>query len=488
MSQKSQVLTSVALTEAKKLGATYADIRLATRERESIAVRNGNIVSLDSSVSEGFGIRVISNGAWGFAASPKVEESEIRRVAALAVEIAQASSSTKERDVVLAPEPPAQETWLTPFVEDPFNVPMSEKLNLLVAVDEILRKSPQIKVAESSMRFDREHRILATSEGTLADQRLLLSGAGYSATAVEGSEVQVRSYPNSFGGQYMSLGYELVRGLHLLDHAERVREEAIALLSAKSCPVKKTILVLDGSQVALQIHESVGHATELDRVLGMEANFAGTSFATLEKEGKFRYGSDIINLYCDSTAPGGLATFGFDDDGVRAQRWYIVKNGIFVGYQTCREIAGLLGRPRSTGNCRAEDWSHIPIVRNGNLCLEAGDRDFDEMIAEVDDGIYMETNKSWSIDQKRLNFQFTCELGREIHGGKLEDLVKNPTYQSITPEFWGSCDAIAGAPWWVLWGVVNCGKGQPGQVAAMSHGASPARFRNIQVGAPERAQ
>ncbi|MFH1011125.1 MAG: TldD/PmbA family protein [bacterium] len=488
MSVKSQLLTSVALQEAKRLGATYADIRLSTKERENIVVRNGNITALDSSLSEGFGIRVIFNGAWGFAASPRVEEAEVKRVAALAVDIARASGLAKERDVALAPELSARETWLTPFVEDPFKVSMSEKLNLLLAIDEILRKSPKIIAAESGMRFDREHRILATSEGTFADQTLLLSGAGYSVTAVEGSEVQVRSYPNSFGGQYMSLGYELVRGLHLLEQAERVREEAIALLSAKPCPKVKTTLILDGSQLALQIHESVGHATELDRVLGMEANFAGTSFATLEKEGKFRYGSDIVNLFCDSTIPAGLATFGFDDDGVRAQRWYLVKNGIFVGYQTSREIAGLLGRPRSTGNCRAEDWSHIPIIRNGNLCLEPGEHDADDMIAEVDDGIYMETNKSWSIDQKRLNFQFTCELGREIRGGKLGDFVKNPTYQSVTPEFWGSCDAIAGPESWVLWGVVNCGKGQPGQVAAMSHGASPARFRNIQVGAPDKVQ
>ncbi len=482
---KTHPFASAALAEARKQGASYADIRLITQEQEDTLIRNGNITHLDTSISDGFGVRVICEGAWGFAASPLMEESEIKRVTALAVEIARASSRAKEHDVVLAPEPPAQETWLTPVVEDPFAVSMKEKLELLFAIDDVLRESPKIKVAETGMQFQREHRLLVTSEGTIANQTLLRSGAGYSATAVEGNEVQVRSYPNSFRGQYMALGYELVRGLKLMDEAERVREEAIALLSAKSCPRKKTTLVLDSSQLALQIHESVAHPTELDRVLGMEANFAGTSFATLEKEGNFRYGSDIVNLYCDSTIPGGLATFGFDDDGVRAQRWYIVQNGIFVGYQSSREIAGALKRARSTGNSRAEDWSHIPIIRNGNLSLEPGDADFDAMISEIDDGIYMETNKSWSIDQKRLNFQFTCELGKEIRGGKLQGLVKNPTYQSITPKFWGACDAIAGPRWWTLWGVVNCGKGQPGQVAAMSHGASPARFRNIQIGVSE---
>ncbi|MBU1706337.1 TldD/PmbA family protein, partial [bacterium] len=385
---KTHPFASVALAEARKQGASYADIRLITQEQEDTLIRNGNITNLDVSVSDGFGVRVICEGAWGFAASPLLEESEVKRMTALAVEIARASSRAKEKDVVLAPEPPAQETWLTPIVEDPFAVSTKEKLELLFAIDEVLRKSPKIKVAETGMLFQREHRLLVTSEGTIADQTLIRSGAGYSATAVEGAEVQVRSYPNSFRGQYMALGYELVRGLKLMDEAERVREEAIALLSAKPCPRKKTTLVLDSSQLALQIHESVAHPTELDRVLGMEANFAGTSFATLEKEGKFRYGSDIVNLYCDSTIPGGLATFGFDDDGVRAQRWYIVQNGIFVGYQSSREIAGALGRARSTGNSRAEDWSHIPIIRNGNLSLEPGDADFDTMISEIDDGVY----------------------------------------------------------------------------------------------------
>ncbi|MBU1936219.1 TldD/PmbA family protein, partial [bacterium] len=324
---KTHPFASVALAEARKQGASYADIRLITQEQEDTLIRNGNITNLDVSVSDGFGVRVICEGAWGFAASPLLEESEVKRMTALAVEIARASSRAKEKDVVLAPEPPAQETWLTPIVEDPFAVSTKEKLELLFAIDEVLRKSPKIKVAETGMLFQREHRLLVTSEGTIADQTLIRSGAGYAVTAVEGAEVQVRSYPNSFRGQYMALGYELVRGLKLMDEAERVREEAIALLSAKPCPRKKTTLVLDSSQLALQIHESVAHHTELDRVLGMEANFAGTSFATLEKEGKFRYGSDIVNLYCDSTIPGGLATFGFDDDGVRAQRWYIVQNG-----------------------------------------------------------------------------------------------------------------------------------------------------------------
>jgi TldD protein len=270
--------------------------------------------------------------------------------------------------------------------------------------------------------------------------------------------------------------------LPLVQNAERIREEAVALLSAKQCPSGKKTLILGGSQLGLQIHESVGHATELDRVLGMEANYAGTSFATPEKLGNFTYGSPIVNLFCDSTMPGGLATVGFDDDGVRAQRWHLVKEGQFVGYQYNRELAHTIGKTRSSGNNRADGWNRIPIVRITNLSLEPGEWELDDMIASTDDGIFMETNKSWSIDQRRLNFQFGCEIGWEISHGKKGRMVKNPTYQSITPEFWKSCDAIGNQKHFVLWGVHNCGKGQPGQRAEMSHGAAPARFRQIEVG------
>ena len=475
-------LTQIAVDRATSLGASYADIRIIETRAEDITIRNGEIADLEQVEDLGFGIRVIVDGAWGFASSHDVTKEEIERVAALAVEIARASASLKVKDVTLAPEDIYQEKWQTPYVEDPFKVSLEEKMNLLFQLDEILRKNPKVKVAESTLSFSNEHQYLRTSEGTYIDQDLLRSGGGYLVHAVNENDMQTRSYPNSFRGQFMSLGYELIRGLPLLQNAERIREEAVALLSAKACPSGKKTLILDGSQLGLQIHESVGHATELDRVLGMEANYAGTSFATPEKLGNFTYGSPIVNLFCDSTIPGGLATIGYDDDGVRAQRWHLVKEGQFEGYQFNRELSHTIGKTRSSGNNRADGWNRIPIVRITNLSLEPGDWELEDMIADTDDGIYMETNKSWSIDQRRLNFQFGCEAGWEIKNGKKGDMVKNPTYQGITPEFWKSCDAIANQKHFVLWGVHNCGKGQPGQRAEMSHGAAPARFRHTEVG------
>ncbi len=477
-----RTLAENAVDTAKSLGASYADIRIIERRREDLVVRNGQIAEMDLSEDSGFGIRVIVDGAWGFASSARVNREEMNRAAQLAVRIARAGATLKKENVRLAPEPVYRDVWITPYQLDPFKVSLTEKLALLFALDEELRRSPRIVVTSASMSFSRERQWLATSEGSLIDQTLLRSGAGFSATAVQGDDVQVRSYPSSFGGQYQSGGYEVVAGLKLLENAPRIREQAEALLSADVCPSGSKTLILDGSQLALQIHESVGHPSELDRVLGMEANYAGTSFATPEKLGAFQYGSPLVNLVCDNTIPGGLATAGYDDDAVRSQRWFIVQEGRLVGYQYNRELAHKIGAERSVGANRADGWSHIPIVRNSNLSLLPGDQTLEELIGGTEDGIFMETNRSWSIDQKRLNFQFGCEIAWEIKKGKLGRMLKNPNYQGITPDFWRSCDGIADADYWTLWGVVNCGKGQPAQVAEMSHGASPARFRNVTVG------
>ena len=475
-------LTAVALSTAKRRGAKYADIRIVETRTQAVNVKNGAIGGIGDHYDIGFGVRVIANGAWGFAASNKVTKKEIERVAANAVKIAKAAARVKSGNVRLAPEPIYDDRWQTPYLIDPFDVPLEEKLDILYKIDGVLRKDKRIRVASGSMSFLTEHQWLATSEGTFIDQKLMRSGAGYAATAVKGGEAQIRSYPASFRGQFATLGYELIESLHLLDHADRVRDEAIALLTAPQCPSGVRDLILDGHQMALQIHESVGHASELDRVIGMEANYAGTSFATTEKLGRFRYGSPIVNLVADSTVPAGLGTIGYDDDGVRAQRWHIVKDGIFSGYQTNREVAHYCGDERSRGCCRAQGWSKIPMVRNTNLSLMPGDWTLEDLIADTKKGILMATNKSWSIDQKRLNFQFGTEIAWEIKNGKLGRIYKNPTYQGITPEFWGSCDAICNEDYWKLWGVSNCGKGQPSQTAEMSHGASPTRFRNVTVG------
>lgn len=475
-------LTNLALATAHSKGASYADIRIIKLETQNISVRNGRISSLDYTTSYGFGIRVLANGAWGFASSGRVTPEQISRMAALATEIAQASARLKKEDVQLTAEPVAHDKWQTPYLIDPFEVSLSEKLELLFKIDATLRKSKKISVAQSGMGFRREYQWLATSEGSFIEQILLRSGAGYSATAVERGESQIRSYPSSFGGQYMSLGYEVINSMNLLENADRIREEAIMLLKAKPCPSGKMDLILGGSQLALQIHESVGHPTELDRVFGAEESFAGRSFLTPDKYGHLKFGSPIVNLVADGTVPGGLATIGYDDDAVKAQRWHLVEGGIFKGYQTNREFAPRIKEKYSRGCCRADGFNRIPIIRNNNISLMPGEWKMDDLIQDTKNGIYMDTNRSWSIDQMRLNFQFGCEVGWLIKNGKKKEMVKNPTYQGITPEFWNSCDAICDENHWVLWGVPNCAKGEPPQTAEMSHGTSPARFRNVTVG------
>jgi TldD protein len=474
---------NIALDTAKNRGATYADIRIIELKTENIQVRNGKVGLFEQSETLGAGIRVIVNGAWGFASTAQVNPDNIAKTTALAVEIALSSATLKKEDIHLTNEKVYKDLWQTPYLIDPFSVSKKEKIDLMMRIDRILRKNKLIKVALSSMSFRREHQYLATSEGSFIEQVLLRSGAGYSATVVGFGDTQIRSYPSSFGGQFCSMGYELIGALALLENAERIRSEAIALLKAPTCPSGKKDLILGGPQLALQIHESVGHPTELDRVLGMEESFAGRSFLTPEKYGaNFQFGSEIVNLVADGTVPGGLATVGYDDDAVRAQRWHLVQRGIFTGYQTNRELALKIAEGKSNGCCRADGFSRVPMIRNNNISLMPGKWDLDNLIKDTRDGIFMDTNKSWSIDQMRLNFQFGCEIAWEIKNGKKTRMFKNPTYQGITPEFWKSCDAICNDMHWVLWGVPNCGKGQPMQVAEMSHGCAPARFRNVTVG------
>jgi TldD protein len=475
-------LALLAIDTAKQQGASYADVRIIETSREVLSVRNGSLGNLEQAEDLGFGVRVIAHGAWGFASSPRVTKEEIERTAARAVEVAKASAMAKNADVRLAAEPAWQDTWCTPYTVNPFRVSREEKLGLLFKIDEILRRKPEIKATQATLDFLREKQWFASSEGSLIYQDLLRSGGGYSATAVGNGDSQTRSFPMSFGGQFKSGGYELILASKLVENAERIRDEAIALLTAEPCPAKTTDLILGNEQLVLQIHESVGHPNELDRVLGWEANYAGRSFNTIDHLGSFRYGSDIVNLVADTTAPQGLATFGYDDDGVKAQRWHVVKDGIFTGYFETRDTAPFVEHARSNGCNRAEGWKHIPITRIPNLSLMPGTWSFDDLIADTKDGIYMNTNRSWSIDQLRLNFQFGCEIAYEVKGGKLGKMLKNPNYMGITPEFWRSCDAICSHDHWDLIGVANCGKGQPGQTAEMSHGCAPARFRGVRVG------
>ena len=459
----------------------YADVRHARSSAEDIRVKNGNVESLSRNDDQGFGIRVIAGGAWGFAASSVVNPDEMKRVAQAAIDVAKASALAKKEDVKLTPTEIFQDKYATQYRIDPFSVPAEKKINLLLDACSILQKSPKIKVAEGSMQFFRTEKTFASTEGAFIEQSILHSGAGIVATAIDGSEAQKRSYPNSHGGDFASAGYEFVDGMKLVENAERVREEALELISAPPLPEMETTIVIAGNQMALQVHESCGHPTELDRVLGTEISLAGGSFMTQDKLNKLKYGSDKVTIVADATLPGGLGSFGYDDEGVKAQRAYLIKEGLFVGYQTSRETAAVVNQ-KSNGTMRADGWNRIPLIRMTNINLEPGEWELEDLIQDTKEGVFLDTNKVWSIDDKRLNFQFGVEAAWEIKNGRKGRMFKNGTYTGITPQFWNGCDAVCNRKYWRIWGVPNCGKGEPMQTMHVAHGTSPTRFRNVKVG------
>ena len=471
-----------ALDLARSRGAQYADVRVVNNRSESIGVKDGIVEELSSSETEGVGMRVLVNGSWGFASSRSITKDEIDHITAQAVDIAHASGMVSGEKVDLGPKITNQGTYQTPVKIDPFSVPLEDKLTLLMKADSEMGKVKGVRTRRSHARIIKEHKQFASTEGAFTEQTIFETGGGIHATAVGGGEIQVRSYPNAFGGQQVTGGWEEMLSWDLPGNAQRVASEAVALLTADQCPSNVTTsLILGGSQLALQIHESCGHPTELDRVYGSEAAYAGTSFLTTDKLNNFQYGSPVVNLTADSVRPLGLGTFGWDDEGIPAQSSPLVREGLLVGYLMSRETASKLGR--TTNGCmRASGWNRIPIIRMVNVSLEPGTWKLDDMIADTDDGIYMETNRSWSIDDKRYNFQFGTEIGYEIKHGKMGRLLRNCTYTGITPEFWNSCDAISNTDHWVMWGTPNCGKGQPTQIAHTGHGAAPARFRNVKIG------
>ncbi len=472
-----------ALDAATSAGASYADARHVDLSSESLSVRGAVPESIDRSDSSGFGVRVLAAGAWGFAASAIPHSAdEAERVARLAVEVATASATTKTSPVELVPEPVHVASWSTPIQTDPFAVSLEDKLTLLSDAAREVERVLGIRHGKGMMDLLRQESWLVSSEGSRIHQVVFHTGAGIEALAVKDGEAQHRSYPGSFRGHFASGGYELVESMGLLDNAQRTGEAAVALLSAPECPSGTTTVVLDGHQMMLQVHESVGHPTELDRVLGMEAAYAGTSWVGLADVGRMRYGSEAVNIVADATTPGGLGTFGYDDEGVEAQSVYLVTEGVLTGFQSSRETAAAMGAERSNGTMRADGWENFPLIRMTNINLLPGEGRLEDLFADVDDGIYMATNKSWSIDDKRKNFQFGCEIAWQIDKGRLGRMLRNPRYTGITPLFWAGCDAIAGPGEWKVWGTPNCGKGQPGQTMRVGHGTAPARFRNVSTG------
>jgi TldD protein len=464
-----------------KSGVTYADCRMVQVTEEKVEVHTGAIDALSRSESWGIGVRVLYNGYWGFASSADVTPETAAALRDRAIEIAQASARLSGEPATLAPVKVVQDEFRTKITTDPFTIPLKEKLQYVKHLDSLLRADEALNQTVAGLDFRREMRHFYSSEGSRIHQEIYQSGAGISAGITSGHRASfTRSYPTS-SGQYESAGYELVAKLKLEDAVGPLIEETKAVAAAEDCPSFTGTLILAGDLMSLQIHESIGHPLELDRVYGSERNFSGTSFATPDLLGKLKYGSDIVTVFTDPTVPGALASFGYDDEGVPAVRSPLIEKGVLVGYLTSRETAARIGTT-SDASMRARDWSFLPLIRMTNTILEPGDKTLDDMIAETDNGIYIQTPSSWSIDDRRENFQLGGEYARLIKGGQLTDVVKNPVYSGNTVQFWNSCDAIGTRDEYRVWGTPACGKGQPGQTIATAQGSAPARFQNVKIG------
>jgi TldD protein len=424
---------------------------------------------------------VLIRGSWGFASTPHLTSRHLQRAASQAIAIAQASSLVNKRRLALAPVEPVKAVHRSRVQVDPFDVPLAKKLDYLLWATSSLLGPKSIKRATGHMDFFKRHKLFCSTEGAQIEQALLESGAGLEVVAQQADEVQTRSYPNSHHGAMAQAGFEYVKQLDLVGGAKTIQTEVLHLLRAPAPKAGLTTIVLDPTQVVMQLHESCGHAVELDRVLGQELSYAGGSFLTPDRLGQFRYGSDAVTITADATLPGGVGSLGYDDEGVPAQRTDIVRQGIFVGYLSSRESAARLGLGASSGAMRAEHWDVPPLVRMTNVNLEPGDATLEDLVREVKRGYLLATNKSWSIDDRRLNFQFTTEIGWEIINGTLGAIVRNPLYTGITHQFWRRCTGVTNRSTWTLWGIPNCAKGEPMQLMHVGHGAAYARFDGVSI-------
>jgi TldD protein len=482
-------LAAFALEQARGAGAAYADVRINRYRAQVVSLRSqpdfatgrlNHVPAVTDTETFGFGVRVLAGGAWGFSASSRVDRDEVARAAREAIAIAKANAPLRLAPVRLAPVPAYKDVYRTPLAKDPFQVPVAEKLELLRAVNEEIKKVDGVFSASGTISQRVEHRLFASTEGSVLEQHVHQIAPEATATAVErGRKAKSRTYrPHA-----VTAGYEAVERADMRAHARRIGEEAVAHLKAPSVEPGVKDLVLMPTHLALTIHESIGHSTELDRALGWEANFAGTSFLTPDKLGSFRVGSEIVSFNGDRIRREGLSTCGYDDDGVKTRQFPIIRKGIFVGYQTIRDQAHLIGQDESMGCCYADSYASIPFQRMPNVWLEPipGPATLEDLIGGVDDGVLIEGRGSYSIDQQRYNFQFGGDAFWEIKGGKVGRMVADVAYQSRTPDFWQACDGLGGEAAWENVGLNADGKGQPGQLNAMSHGCPPARFRRIDV-------
>lgn len=472
-------LADVALSTAKKLGASYADIRINRYRLEAVSTRERQVQNLASGQNFGFGVRVLINGTWGFAASPIMTADEVKRVTTEAAAIAKANSAITRKKIELVPTPKVVTTWKSSFERDPFDVPAEEKVAMLLKINEAALGVKGINFVTSAMGSVNEQKYLATSDGSRIEQYIIRTNPSFSATAVAPGDFQsVNSLREA-----QQIGFEYMTRHDWAAEAKTAAEHAVMKLKAPSVQPGKYDLVLHPSHLFLTIHESVGHPTELDRALLWEANYAGTSFLTPDKTGKLQFGSKMVNFVADRTQPQGMATVGYDDEGVPGQSWHLVKDGVFVDWQTTRDLAKLVGKSKSYGCLHADSWGSVPFPRMPNVSLTPAKENVtqDDLIAGVDNGILIYGRGSYSIDQQRYNFQFGGQTFWEIKNGKVGGMLRDVAYQSRTTDFWGSLDGLGGQNTYEIPGSPNDGKGQPGQSNAVSHGCPPARFRNVNV-------
>jgi TldD protein len=482
-------LGDVALREAKRAKATYCDVRIVRLRDQRIGLRlspeRGTnktlaVPNVFEDSSFGFGVRVIVNGAWGFAASPIVTPEEIARITGEAVIIARANAAIQPKPVQLAPVKAYRTRWETPHEKDPLAISMQEKLDLLRNAAEEVKKNPKVFGGAATLQIRSEDKYFASSEGSSIQQLILQIYGNVNATAVDREKGISRS--RTYAPTQASAGWEYVPEMNLGENAGRIREEVVEHLSAPPVKPGKKDLVLMPSHLCLTVHESVAHPTELDRALGYEANYAGTSYITMDKIGK-RIASEHCTFIGDRTSPRALGTTGYDDDGVKATRFTIIDKGIFRNYQTTREQAHLVGDAESHGCCQADSWATVPFQRMPNVWLQAGPREttLDSLIAGIDDGVLIDGQGNYSIDQQRYNFQFGGDAFWEIKNGKKGSMISRVAYQGRTPDFWQSCDGTAGQAYWQQFGLTGDAKGEPTQINSISHGCSPTRFRQANV-------
>jgi TldD protein len=474
-------LAEIAIAKARSLGASYADCRYVEIQSESHSYVDSAPEAASEITDIGIGIRVVVDGAWGFFGSSVLSEKECKRAAEKAIEIGKASARLNKQSFVLAPVDSYVDTYKSPLRIDPFTIGMKQKLEYLANLDRLMSQNSRINSRSAHLDFRKTNSYFASTIGSRIHQTLIHSGVGIELGIKKSRRERfTRSFPQN-GGQYECQGYELLDQFDFEGEIPQLSDEAIALAGAADCPTLTTAVILESSVVGLVIHELVGHPLELDRVFGSERNFSGTSFATTDQLNKLQYASPIVNFVSDATHPYGLGSFGYDDEGVKAVKIDLIKNGMLVGYLSSRETAARISR-LSSGAMRAEGWGNIPIIRMTNTNLLPGDKKLSDLISSVDDGIYMSTISSWSPSDDRSSFEFGCEVAWQIKGGKIGQIFKNPTFSGRTVDFWNSVQAIGDESTWRVWGTPNCGKGQPGQNARTGQGGAPILVTNVEVG------